>query len=76
MGMTPEEAYRAGYQAGMLSMTEIIRCEDCCFGEPTINGAGERCIQCTNSNLGMMGECHPLNWFCADGECGKDGEVE
>ena len=45
-----------------------VRCEDCCFGEPTINGAGERCIQCTNSNLGMMGECHPLNWFCADGE--------
>ena len=54
----------------------VVRCEDCCFGEPTINGAGERCIQCTNSNLGMMGECHPLNWFCADGECGKDGEVE
>ena len=27
--MTPEEAYRAGYQAGKLSMPEIVRCDQC-----------------------------------------------
>ena len=39
-------------------MVEVVRCKDCYFGEHTINLAGERCVQCTNSDLGMMGDCH------------------
>lgn len=51
---------------------ELVRCKDCYFGEHTINGAGERCVQCTNSDLGMMGDCHTPNWYCADGERRKN----
>ena len=51
-----------------LGYVKVVRCKDCYFGEHTINLAGERCVQCTNSDLGMMGDCHTPNWFCADGE--------
>lgn len=60
-----KKQYQSGYND---RDSEIVRCKDCYFGEHTINVAGERCVQCTNSDLGMMGECHTPNWFCADGE--------
>jgi hypothetical protein len=59
--MTLEEAYRAGYQAGRLSMPEIVRCKDCKY-----NDDGE-CI--------IKAGWFPVkpDWFCADGEI--DGKV-
>ena len=66
--MTPEEAYRAGYQAGKLSMPEIVRCKDCrknMMCEITIGKS--RDWYCADGE-------RKCNWFCADG--GKDDKVK
>ena len=61
MGMTLEEAYRAGYQAGKLSMPEIVRCKEC------INNGTSRC-PCHYSGDPHIDWEPDDNWFCADGE--------
>ena len=52
----------------VIDMEILVLCKDCKFGEKAKNGFKEDVIECTNSDLGMMGDCHPLDWFCADGE--------
>ena len=61
--MTPEEAYRAGYQAGRLSMPEIVRCKDCMHWD---KGHTEECDN-SDSVCFHNGWCKP-DWYCADGE--------
>ena len=69
MGMTPEEAYRAGYQAGRLLMPEIVRCKDCRWGDWTKNIRGEDMIFCYNGDTGIEdGYLHEPDWYCAEGE--------
>lgn len=77
--MTPEEAYRAGYQAGKLSMPEIVRCKECKHrGEweraEDIHGSysyivfpdGSRCPgQCEDPFYSWRPDD---DWFCAEGE--------
>ena len=50
---------------------ELIRCKDCKFGEKTKNGFKEDVVECQNKHLGLMGECHLPDWYCADGERAK-----
>lgn len=47
---------------------ELIRCNDCSYGEPTKNGAGDDCIKCNNDDLWLDGNLHLPDWFCADGK--------
>jgi len=60
--MTPEEAYRAGYQAGKLSMPEIVLCRDCKHGEPF----NECDVYCTKDIGTIESSVHKPDWFCAD----------
>jgi hypothetical protein len=60
--MTPEEAYRAGYQAGRLSMPEIVRCKDCAKASCLETEYGEKIYTCDSATT-----AHYSDWFCADG---------
>ena len=51
-----------------IPMRVIVNCEDCKYGEKTKNGFKEYVIECHNSDLGMMGDCHSPYWYCGDGE--------
>jgi len=63
------EAYAKGYETGYENRDdEIVRCKDCCHGEPVKNGAGEDCIQCNNDDLWLDGNLNFPDWYCADGE--------
>ena len=53
----------------------LVRCKDCRYGVKAKNGLKQDVIECNNSDLSMMGDCHFPNWYCADGEP-KDGEKE
>lgn len=44
---------------------ELIRCKDCCMGEPYPRETGKTWCH-------LMGEPHKDDWFCADGR--KDGD--
>ena len=61
--MTPEEAYRAGYQAGRLSMPEIVRCKDCKKATHFETEYGNEIYMCDSAST-----AHYSDWFCADGE--------
>ena len=63
VGMTPVEAYWAGYQAGKLSMPEIVRCKDCKHYRH-YGLSHETVSECTIGHEENPDE----NWFCADGE--------
>lgn len=67
--MTLEEAYRAGYQAGKLSVPEIVRCKDC--KHATLTSDGKMCKYCAmdTDDFGDQRDVyHDADWFCADGE--------
>jgi hypothetical protein len=49
-------------------MPKIVRCRDCRYGEPVMNGAGDDCIQCNNDDLWLDGNLNFPDWYCADGE--------
>lgn len=71
--MTPEEAYRAGYQAGKLSVPEIIRCKDCAY-----RGNKKKCIVAfvaDKQDFPFFFYDNHGEWFCADGSR-KDDEVK
>lgn len=59
--MTPEKAYRFGYQAGELSVPEIIRCKDCKHGEECVKPHKD--YWCHLHDAYQYGD-----WFCADGK--------
>ena len=59
--MTSEEAYRAGYQAGKLSMPEIVRCRDCDYVCDYSDIYKKEPFKCT-----ISGKFHNADWFCAD----------
>lgn len=77
--MTREEAYRAGYQAGKLSMPAIVRCKDCKHRpkEPNLKTyesgfylefpEDSKCpCQCSGDQYYSW---YPEDdWFCANGE--------
>lgn len=46
----------------------VVRCKECRYGEPAMNGAGEECIQCNNDDLWLDGNLNFPDWYCADGE--------
>ena len=58
---------------GLNKVERLVQCRDCKFGVKTKNGLGEDVVECNNSDLSMMGDCHFPDWYCADGEP-KDGE--
>ena len=64
--MTLEEAYRAGYQAGKLSMPDIVMCKDCKHGKKHNINIIE-CMKAHDYNLEHQ-EFHHKNWYCADGK--------
>ena len=61
--MTPEETYRAGYKAGMLSMPEIVVCKDCKHSCDYTDIYHDHAYKCTKN-----GGYHNDSWFCADGK--------
>ena len=56
-------------------IANVVRCKDCKYGVKAKNGLKQDVIECNNSDLSMMGDCHFPNWYCADGEP-KDGEQD
>ena len=64
--MTPDEAYRAGYQAGKLSMPEIVRCKDCKYWDADEHDC--------NIKIGWFA-CG-ADWFCADGKRRETDEID
>lgn len=67
------KALNIAVNALLKEQTEIVRCKDCCYGEPTKNGAGNDCIKCNNDDLWLDGDLHLPDWFCADGENRESG---
>lgn len=69
--MTPEEAYRAGYQAGKLSVPEIVYCKDCKHAVLTTSGEAKYCKYWQGDEDGTYGG-DPLyldgDFYCAAGE--------
>lgn len=47
---------------------ELVRCKDCCMGEPYPHEAGKTWCH-------LMSETHKDDWFCADG-VRKEGDGE
>ena len=48
---------------------DLIRCEDCKYGEPCKNALGENCVICKNPDAPWLDNILIMpNWYCADGE--------
>lgn len=60
-----EPDQRAAEECGF---QELIRCKDCCMGEPYPREAGKTWCH-------LMSEPHKDDWYCADAER-KDGEQD
>ncbi len=71
--MTHEEAYRAGYQAGRLSMPEIVHCKDCRWWDKKEGSHYGYCQACQHGyssghwEIGIY-RSYRGDFFCADGE--------
>lgn len=51
----------------------IVRCKDCKWGEPAMNGKGEEMVFCYCGDTGIeAGWLLNPDWYCAEGEEPKD----